>query len=102
MFLDVCAIELGTTEALVIFFFLPPTPAYLRHFLSVALGLAFSLSLLFYISLHLNSYTLGNNPDSISYRRKNDIYALKVGVRNLYRIFTEVLWKQRKKKLKVN
>lgn len=94
MFLDVCAIELGTTEASVIFF--PPTPASLHHFSPVALSLAFSLSLLFYIFLHLNTYTLGNNPDSISYRRKNDIYALKVEVKNLYQIFTEVLWRQRK------
>lgn len=32
---------------------------------------------LFYIPLHFNTYTLGNIPDSISHRRKSDIYVAR-------------------------
>lgn len=39
----------------------------------------FIVAPLFYIPLHFNTYTLGNNPDSTSHKRKNDIYVQREG-----------------------
>lgn len=39
----------------------------------------FIVAPLFYIPLHFNTYTVGNNPDSISHKRKNDIYVQREG-----------------------
>lgn len=74
------------SQSLRIFFSTPASRAPLTLFPHTPrLSLLHSRSAFFivaplcYIPLHFNTYTLGNNPDSISHKRKNDIYVQREG-----------------------